>query len=113
MWTIYFISRFDVIIVASSVVAVICGFIIFFVALIGFIEEDELLLHIAKKAILPFIISLTFAILTPSSQTGFAMYGIGTVVDYVKENKELTNLPDKCIKALDVWLDKQLEEDNN
>lgn len=113
MWTIYFISRFDTIIVVSSVVATICGFIISFVGLIGFIEKEEQLLHAAKKAILPFIISFTIAIFTPSSQTAFAMYGIGTIVDYVKENKELTNIPDKCIKALDVWLNKQLEENND
>jgi hypothetical protein len=39
------------------------------------------------------------------------MYGVGKIIDYVKENKELTNIPDKCIKALDMWLDKQLEEE--
>lgn len=111
MWTIYFISKFDAIIIASSVIAMICGVIIFLSVFISSLEEKEELLCAAKKAILPFIISLTIAIFTPSTQTVFAMYGIGTVVDYVKENKELTNLPDKCIKALDMWLDKQLEEE--
>lgn len=111
MWTIYFISRLDALIIASIVGTVLCGLIIFFCSLIGFVEEDELLLHATKKAILPFIISLTIAIFTPSTQTAFAMYGVGEIIDYVKENKELTNLPDKCIKALDIWLDKQLEEE--
>ena len=111
MWTIYFISRFDAIIIASMVTATICGLIILLEGLMGFIEEDKLLLHTAKKAVLPFIISFTIAIFTPSTQTAFAMYGVGEIIDYVKENKELTNLPDKCIKALDIWLDKQLEED--
>lgn len=111
MWTIYFISRLDTIIIASIVATIICGFIIFFGSFIGFVEEEEQLLHAAKKAILPFIISFTIAIFTPSTQTAFAMYGVGEIIDYVKENKELTNLPDKCIKALDMWLDKQLEEE--
>lgn len=111
MWTIYFISRLDVIILASTVAATICGFIIFFCGLMGFSEKDEPLLRASKKAILPFIISLIIAIFTPSTQTAFAMYGVGEIIDYVKENKELTNIPDKCIKALDMWLDKQLEEE--
>ena len=111
MWTIYFISKLDTIIIASIVAATICGFIIFFGCVIGFVEEEEQLLRIVKKAILPFIISFTIAIFTPSTQTAFAMYGVGKIIDYVKENKELTNLPDKCIKALDIWLDKQLEEE--
>jgi hypothetical protein len=111
MWTIYFISRLDIIIIASTFAAIICGFIIFFCGLIGYIEEEERLFHTAKKAVLPFIILFTIAIFTPSTQTAFAMYGVGEIIDYVKENKELTNLPDKCIKALDIWLDKQLEEE--
>lgn len=111
MWTIYFIFKLDAIINVSTIVAAICCSIILFCSLIGFIEEDKQLLRVAKKAILPFIISLTLAIFTPSTQTAFAMYGVGKTIDYVKENKELTNLPDKCIEALDMWLDKQLEEE--
>jgi hypothetical protein len=102
MWTIYFISRLDVIIIASLVISFICGCIIFFCAFIGSLEKEEQLLNTAKKAILPFIISLTIAIFTPSTQIAFAMYGVGEIIDYVKENKELTNIPDKCIKALDM-----------
>ena len=111
MWTIYFISKLDAIIITSIVGTVLCGFIIFFCSLIGFIEEEEELLRAAKKAILPFIISFIIAIFTPSTQTTLAMYGVGEIIDYVKENKELTNIPDKCIKALDMWLNKQLEEE--
>lgn len=111
MWTIYFISRLDAIINASIVGTVLCGLIIFFCSFIGFVEEEEHVFRGIKNAILPFIISLTIAIFTPSTQTAFAMYGVGEIIDYVKENKELTNIPDKCIKALDMWLDKQLEEE--
>lgn len=110
MWTIYFISRLDAIIISSIVVATVCGFIIVFGCFMYFVEEEQVFRGI-KNAILPFIISLTIAIFTPSTQTALAMYGVGRIIDYVKENKELTNLPDKCIEALDMWLDKQLEEE--
>jgi hypothetical protein len=111
MWTIYFISKLDIIIILSTIVAFLCGAIIFFCGFIGFAEDEEWLRHAAKKAILPFVISFTIAIFTPSTQTALVMYGVGEIIDYVKGNKELTNLPDKCIKALDIWLDKQLEEE--
>lgn len=111
MWTIYFISRLDAIIITSTVVATICGSIILIGSFIVFFEKEEQFLRIAKKVVLPFIISFIIAIFTPSTQTALAMYGVGKIIDYVKENKELTNIPDKCIKALDMWLDKQLEEE--
>jgi hypothetical protein len=111
MWTIYFISKLDTIINVTSVAAAICAAFIFFLCIIGYIEDDKPLLRIAKKIILPFFIFFTIAIFTPSTRTAFAMFGVGEIIDYVKENKELTNLPDKCIKALDIWLDKQLEEE--
>lgn len=111
MWTIYFISKLDMIINVTSVAAALCAAFILFFGIISNIEDDESLLRIVKKSILPFFIFFTIAIFTPSTQTAFAMYGVGKIIDYVKENKELTNLPDKCIEALDIWLDKQLEEE--
>jgi hypothetical protein len=111
MWTIYFISKLDTIIIISSIVAFLFGVTIFLSIFFGYMEDEGELLRTAKKVVLPFIISLTIAFFTPSAQTALAMYGVGKIIDYVKENKELTNLPDKCIKALDIWLDKQLEEE--
>lgn len=36
--------------------------------------------------------------------------GVGTVVDYVQTNEDIQKLPDKCIQALDLWVDNCIEE---
>lgn len=36
--------------------------------------------------------------------------GIGMAIDYIKENDAVKNLPDKCINALEEWVDS-IEED--
>lgn len=39
------------------------------------------------------------------------IYGVGGTIDYLKENKDANKIPDKCIKALDKYLDDVLKED--
>ena len=34
-------------------------------------------------------------------------------IDYLKENKDANKIPDKCIKALDKYLDDVLKEDKD
>ena len=38
------------------------------------------------------------------------VYGIGGTIDYIKSNETAKQLPDKCIKALDKWVDNLNEE---
>lgn len=36
--------------------------------------------------------------------------GIGTVIDYAKENKEVQKLPNNAVKALNIWLENVNKE---
>lgn len=56
------------------------------------------------------IITLLF-ILTPTTKEALMIYGVGGTIDYVKSNETAKQLPDKCIDALDKWVDS-LNEDN-
>lgn len=49
----------------------------------------------------------------PNTKQASFIYGVGTVVDYVQNNKDLQQLPDKCVQALDMWVDTFIEEQNN
>lgn len=49
----------------------------------------------------------------PNTKQASFIYGMGTVVDYVQNNKDLQQLPDKCVQALDMWVDTFIEEQNN
>lgn len=39
------------------------------------------------------------------------IWGVGETIDYVKSNETAKQLPDKCIEALDKWVEG-LNEDN-
>ena len=39
------------------------------------------------------------------------VYGIGGTIDYIKSNDTSKQLPDKCVKALDKYLDNLTKEE--
>ena len=49
------------------------------------------------------------AVMVPTSKEAFVIYGIGSTVDYLKSNEVAKNLPDKCIKYLDAWVEEITE----
>ena len=48
----------------------------------------------------------------PSTEQLYMIYGVGGTIDYLKENPTAKELPDKCIKALDTWVDNLNKEGN-
>lgn len=49
-----------------------------------------------------FIISF---ILIPTTNEALTIYGVGGTIDYIKQNPTAKQIPDKCINALDKWVD--------
>lgn len=71
-------------------------------------DEDDYVkkaFKIAKKCLLYSIIPLLMVTFIPSTKQLYAIYGVGTVIDYAKESKEVQKLPDNAVKALNVWLE--------
>ena len=58
-------------------------------------------------------ISIFCNILTPSTKDAYAIYGIGSTIDYIKSNETAKQLPDKCIEALSKYVDSINVEDKN
>jgi Na+-driven multidrug efflux pump len=52
----------------------------------------------------------TSSILTPTTNEAMLIYGVGSTIDYVKQNNTLQQIPDKCINALDAWVDSLTEK---
>lgn len=50
-------------------------------------------------------------IFVPSKKELYWIYGGGTVLEYVQNNEDMQKLPDKAVKALNVYFDKYV--DNN
>lgn len=64
-----------------------------------------------KLSIYALAFGITIYVFIPSRTNLLIIYGVGGTIDYFKENKDANKIPDKCIKALDKYLDDALKED--
>lgn len=56
------------------------------------------------------VFSLLGILFIPTTEQLYMIYGVGGTIDYLKENPTAKELPDKCIKALDTWVDNLNKE---
>lgn len=108
----------------SEVMILFCGICILlfgsFSAIIdsdvsGFGDEIEargarFLKKATKTSFIVGIISVFIAIFVPGEKQLYRIMGVGMAIDYIKENDAVKQLPDKCINALEAWVDS-IEED--
>ena len=47
----------------------------------------------------------------PSTKEALMIYGIGSTIEYLKSNEKAMQLPDKCINALDAWVEELNKEE--
>jgi hypothetical protein len=66
-----------------------------------------------KRSIEALVFGTTICLFIPSTKSLLIIYGVGGTIDYLKENKDANKIPDKCIKALDKYLDDALKEDKD
>ena len=74
----------------------------------GCCDEDEIE-KVKKPAWVSFIIAVVFtlvAVFTPTTKTACAIY----FVDYLQENKDARELPDKVLKSANLYFDKLIED---
>ena len=124
MWEVYLISRLDVIVTASWIIfgVLIVAFLIFIGIYIAMDGEDmdkyeqTTFKHVKTcwKTCLGILIPCFFiGLFVPNKNDALAIMGVGTVVDYVQDNKTLQEMPDKCVNALDLWLDDKLNSQHD
>ena len=63
--------------------------------------------HWAYTLLIISTLGITFI---PSKRELYIIYGVGGTIDYLKDNPAAKELPDKCIKALDTWVDNLNKE---
>lgn len=111
----YWITRLDAINVFFTIIAITAITAAIFVFINGMFEEWEK--GKMKKYLIPLcvttILSSLLLIFIPSTKEALIIYGVGGTIDYVKENDQAKEIPDKAIKALDAYLDKITKENNN
>ena len=57
------------------------------------------------------IIAIILGMITcfvPNTKEAYMIYGLGSTIDYIQSNETAKQLPDKCIMALDKYLEEEL-----
>lgn len=123
---IYWITRLDLISGWLVAFAVIAGILMFLTicCYLGYRsnyekygdESDKRWLGFFSKLfkiLLPcFFFFVTSSILTPTTREALMIFGVGGTIDYIKSNETINQIPDKCIKALDAWVDSLTENES-
>ena len=65
-----------------------------------------------KLCYIGIVASLALCVLIPSKNELYAIYGVGSVIDYAKNSKEVQKLPDNAVKALNVYLKSVQKNDS-
>lgn len=114
---IYWLSRLDSIVTVFGVTLTISAICLVFFGIMSFVDPEGELVQIStrrnvvRRSMIITVISLLIVIFIPTSKQAMAIYGIGKTLDYVQQNENLHELPDKCVKALEAWVDSlELEE---
>lgn len=68
-------------------------------------EQKQKLRKGAKYSIKFFVVGLLMWVFIPTKGEALLIYGVGGTIDYIKQNPTAKQLPDKCVKALDKWVD--------
>lgn len=118
MSELYWITRLDgintffIIILTIAIFALVFCIVYYCYSL----EEEKLdgIIH-AKRYIticsIAFFIGLFGKIFVPTTKEAMIIYGIGGTIDYIQSNETAKQLPDKCIKALDMWIEELTKEE--
>lgn len=73
-------------------------------------EGAKFLKKATKTSFVVGIISVFIAVFVPGEKQLYRIMGIGMTIDYIKDNDVVKQLPDKCIEALEVWVDSFKED---
>lgn len=112
MKELYFITFIGNMNIAAWVIFGVLCFAAFTIGIVYVMDDidDELMKKKFKPMIIVASICFMLGILLPTKQDAYIIYGIGSVVDYIQENDEARQLPDKTVKMLNALADKYTEE---
>lgn len=112
MTEIYWITRLE----AINVLFKIIIFISIIISIINFltkVEQNRSVIGWRKCRVALFIIGVLGATFVPTKSDMLLILGVGTTIDYVQSNDTINQLPDKCVDALNAWVDSLSDDNNN
>ena len=106
-----YIQNFLVIIMSVSGIVLFISFMIW--AMANYVEEAKLALKWAIGTFTTLVISSLIFVFVPSTKEALLIWGVGSTIDYIQENEIAKQLPDKCINALNDWVESLSDPKNN
>lgn len=125
-WVLYLCSIADsvhTLLMVLSIVGLIVSAILFFMSICSS-QCDECSCEVClakgvKKAgikrkyvIVPAFIIMMLAVLTPSSNQCYAIFGVGATLHYVNHSEEVQKIPDNAMKAVNRYLESLAPNDS-
>lgn len=110
------IGNLSTVLTVVWIVALIIAVIMLIVLLVseGDVIEDEDNAHTffkwLKRIVVCGVIAAMANIFIPTTKQLLYIYGVGGTIDYIRNNDTAKQLPDKCIKVLDRFADKYIDE---
>ena len=111
MEEIYWITRLDTI-QGFCIGGLVIGFLLLFTWCMFKVCDEKSYSTLKWSGITSVFIFGLAVMFIPTSRYAMLIFGIGTTIDYIQNNETAKQLPDKCIKALDNWVET-LNPDKN
>ena len=106
-----YIQNFLVIVMSVSSIVLFISCVLWLVSeTVKDINESFLWL---RCAFITLVISSLIFVFVPSTKEAVLIWGIGSTIDYLQENETAKQLPDKCINALNDWVESLSDPKNN
>lgn len=111
----YWLTRLDAINTVSLIFEILSSLSVILSLLLcltieGVLPPKKVIRPVFKIAVPTFAISLLLQIFVPTTKEALVIWGIGGTMDYLKSNEKAIQLPDKCIDALDLFINEYINE---
>ena len=106
-----YIQNFLVIVMSVSGMALFISFVLWLTT--DYVEETKSTLKWVIGSFTTLVISSLIFVFVPSTKEALLIWGVGSTIDYIQENETAKQLPDKCINALNDWVESLSNPKNN
>lgn len=109
------LDGFKVVCITAMIILIVTVVVLLitYIVMVAENENDSIRTKIGKmtfKMFAALCITSLFVIFVPSKNDMYVIYGVGKTLDYLKENPDAKNLPDKTVEFLNVVMDEYIDE---